>query len=64
MDEHDGQLRVATTNEYYSPRDGNVRYNAVHVLDEDLNTVGSLDRIAQNESMSFLPALWASDFTL
>ena len=51
MDEHDGKLRVATTNEYYSPRDGNVRYNAVYVLDENLGIAGSLDRIALNESI-------------
>ena len=51
MDEHDRKLRVATTNEYHSPRDGNIRYNAVYVLDENLNIVGSLDRIAQNESI-------------
>ena len=51
LDEHDGKLRVATTNEYYSPRDGNVRYNAVYVLDENLGIAGSLDRIALNESI-------------
>ena len=51
MDEHDGKFRVATTNEYYSPRDGNVRYNAVYIFDENLNIVGSLDRIALNESI-------------
>ena len=51
MDEHNGKFRVATTNEYYSPHDGNIRYNAVYVLDENLDVVGSLDRIAQNESI-------------
>ena len=51
MDEYNGNLRVATTNEYYSPRDGNVRYNAVYVLDENLSIAGSLDRIAPNESI-------------
>ena len=51
MDEHDGKFRIATTNEYYSPSTGNVRYNAVYVLDEDLKTIGSLDRIAPNESI-------------
>ena len=51
MDEHNGKFRVATTNEYYSTHNGNIRYNAVYVLDENLNIVGSLDRIAQNESI-------------
>lgn len=51
MDEHDGKFRVTTTNEYYSHNTGNVRYSAVYVLDEDLKTVGSLDRIAPDESI-------------
>ena len=51
MDEYDGKFRIATTNEYYSHNTGNVRYNAVYVLDEDLKTVGSLDKIALNESI-------------
>ena len=51
MDEHDGKFRVATTNDYYSFEKGNVRYSAVYVLDEDLQTVGSLDEIAPNESI-------------
>ena len=51
MDEYDGKFRIATTNEYYSHNTGNVRYNAVYVLDEDLKTVGSLDRIAPDESI-------------
>lgn len=51
MDEHDDKFRIATTNEYYSHSTGNVRYNAVYVLDEDLETLGSLDRIALDESI-------------
>ena len=51
MDEHQGKFRVVTTNEYFSQRDRNVRYNAVYVLDEDLSILGSLDRIAENESV-------------
>ena len=51
MDEYDGKFRVATTNDYYSHEKGNVRYNAVYVLDENLHTVGSLDEIAPNESI-------------
>ena len=51
MDEHNGKFRVATTNEFYTHEKGNVRYNAVYVLDEDLKTVGSLDEIAPNESI-------------
>jgi uncharacterized secreted protein with C-terminal beta-propeller domain len=51
MDEYDGKFRVATTNEYYSHNTGNVRYNAVYILDENLKTVGSLDKIALDESI-------------
>ena len=51
MDEHNGKFRIATTNEFYSPHEGDVRYNAVYVLDENLKTVGSLDRIALDESI-------------
>ena len=51
MDEYDGKFRVATTNEYYSHEKGNVRYNAVYVLDENLQTIGGLDEIAPNESI-------------
>ena len=51
MDEYDGKFRIATTNEYYSHDKGNVRYNAVYILDENLKTVGSLDKIAPDESI-------------
>jgi len=51
LDEHNGKFRVVTTNEYYSHNMGNVRYNAVYILDENLKTVGSLDKIAPNESI-------------
>ena len=49
MDEHGDRFRVATNIEYYHPSEGNVRYNAVYVLDEDLNTVGELGDIAPTE---------------
>ena len=51
MDEYDGKFRIATTNEYYSHVKGNVRYSAVYTLDENLKTVGGLDKIAPNESI-------------
>lgn len=51
MDEHDDRFRVATTVEYYSQFKGQVRSNAVYVLDEDLKLVGGIDGIAPDESI-------------
>lgn len=51
MDEKDDRFRVATTYEHYTKDEGNRRYNAVYVLDEDLNMVGNLDGIAPDESI-------------
>lgn len=51
MDEHQEKLRIATTNEDNAPRRDSTRHNAVYVLDENLNTIGSLDKIAPNESI-------------
>lgn len=45
--EYDGYLRVATTfNAWVS---GRVQYNNVYVLDENMETVGSLEKIAEDE---------------
>jgi len=44
LDEHDGYLRVATTDGFWG-----AQTNAVYVLDNDLEIVGSLEGIAPNE---------------
>ena len=51
MDQSGDRFRVATTTEYYIQHQGTVRSNSVYVLDESLNTVGSLDNIAPDESI-------------
>jgi len=51
MDEKEDRFRVATTTEYYTQHQGTIRANAVYVLDEQLKIVGSLDKIAPNESI-------------
>ena len=51
MDENGDRFRVATTTEYYTQYQGLVRANAVYVLDEQLDIVGSLDKIAIDESI-------------
>ncbi len=51
MDESGDRFRVATTNEFYIPYEGRVTYNSVYVMDEDLDIVGSLDKIAQDETI-------------
>ena len=51
MDENGDRFRVATTTEYYVQHQGTVRANAVYVLDEQLNIVGELEKIAPDESI-------------
>ena len=51
MDERDDRLRVATTTEIYTQYEGIIRSNSVYILDEDLNMVGGLDKIAPDESI-------------
>ena len=51
MDEHEDRFRVATTLNYHTESQGSVRDNAVYVLDEDLERVGSLEGIAPTESI-------------
>lgn len=46
LDEHDGYLRIATTDGWWDDRT-----NAVFVLDDSLAIVGSLEDIAPNESI-------------
>lgn len=49
MDESGNRFRITTTSEYYGHR--TILHNNVYVLDENLNTVGSLEKIAQDESI-------------
>lgn len=51
MDENEDRFRVATTTEYYTQYQGMVRTNSVYILDEQLNIVGGLDKIAPDESI-------------
>ena len=51
MDQNGDRFRVATTTEYYTQYQGTIRANAVYVLDEKLDIVGSLDEIAPEESI-------------
>ena len=51
MDEHKGNLRVATTSSVYTPRFGQYTYNNVYVLDKDMATIGELTHIAEQETI-------------
>ena len=51
MDENQDRFRVATTTEYYIENRGIERANGVYVLDEELDIVGKLERIAPDESI-------------
>ena len=48
LDEHAGNLRVATTVEGWT-REGSLQYNNVYVLDPSMKTVGALEHIAPDE---------------
>ena len=48
MDEHNGKFRIATTSNSFSVRES-ITSNNVYVLDESLNTIGKLEKIAENE---------------
>ena len=50
MDESGNRFRVATTSEFYTPQ-RTVLYNNVYVLDEALNIVGRLEKVAPDESI-------------
>jgi uncharacterized secreted protein with C-terminal beta-propeller domain len=50
MDENNNRFRVATTSEYYSSK-GITTSNNVYVLDQTLHIVGSLEKIAPDESI-------------
>jgi len=51
LDEYNGNLRVATTTNFWLNKVGSVEYNNVFVLDEGMNIVGSLKNLAENESI-------------
>ena len=51
MDQNEDRFRVATTTEIYTQYEGTIRSNAVYVLDEQLNIVGELEGIAEDESI-------------
>lgn len=48
LDEHAGNLRVATTVEGWT-REGQIQYNNVYVLDPSMKTIGTLEHIAPDE---------------
>ncbi|HSD04318.1 MAG TPA: beta-propeller domain-containing protein [Nitrosopumilaceae archaeon] len=50
MDESGNRFRIATTSEFYTQQ-GTHLYNNVYVLDDNLNIVGSLEKVAQDESI-------------
>lgn len=50
MDESEDRFRIATTSEFYNGYK-NFLFNNVYVLDENLNQVGGLEKIAQDESI-------------
>ncbi|HSB56382.1 MAG TPA: beta-propeller domain-containing protein [Nitrosopumilaceae archaeon] len=50
MDEFEKRFRVATTTEYYTSK-GVTMANNVYILDESLNIVGSVEKVAPEESI-------------
>ena len=51
MDENGDRFRVAVTYDHYAYEEGNKRYNAVYVLDEQLEVAGFVDGLAPDESI-------------
>ncbi len=51
LGEHNGNLRVATTTRNWIQGEGTNSYNNVFVLDEDLELLGSLEGLAENEQI-------------
>ncbi len=49
MDEKDSNLRVGTTTSYWIRGEGSHSYNNVYVLDENLNQIGSIENLAEDE---------------
>ncbi len=50
MDEFNNRFRIATTLEVYTPK-GSMLYNNVYVLNDNLEVVGSLEKIAPRETI-------------
>ncbi len=50
MDQSGDRFRIATTSEYYNQYK-TVQFNNVYVLDESMNQVGKLEKIAQDETI-------------
>ncbi len=48
MDEYEGNLRIATTTEFWT-RDEQVQHNNVFVLDPSMKVIGSLENLAKDE---------------
>jgi inhibitor of cysteine peptidase len=51
MDEFEGNLRVATTVDIWLSKGGRREFNNVYVLDKNLNIAGSVENLAENESI-------------
>ncbi len=51
MDEYEGNLRVATTVDMWLNKVGRKEFNNIYVLGEDLEVLGSIENLAQNESI-------------
>ena len=49
MDEHEDYFRIATTTSFWTRGLGSVQYNNVFVLDEDMEVIGSLEDLAEDE---------------
>ncbi|MGV8086557.1 MAG: beta-propeller domain-containing protein [Candidatus Woesearchaeota archaeon] len=51
LDEYENNLRVATTTDIWLNRGGRQQYNNVFVLNENLETIGKLKNLAENETI-------------
>jgi inhibitor of cysteine peptidase len=49
LDENDGNLRVATTTNLYVRGTGRIQHNNVYVMDEDMEVIGKLENLAEDE---------------
>jgi uncharacterized secreted protein with C-terminal beta-propeller domain len=49
LDEKDGNLRVATTTSFWIRGEGSTSYNNVFVLDDNLEQIGSIEKLAEDE---------------
>ena len=51
LDENNGNLRIATQTSFWVLGEGSKRYTNVFVLDEDLEILGSIEKLAEDETM-------------